>query len=74
MIEEKTLMKDDMVAKLAVLLTRKLSNTTMADALDMVINSKTYQRLIDDNTSLYYQSPYYVYDFLSNELTTGKVE
>ena len=27
----------------------------------------------DDRTTLYYQSPRYVFDFLRNELTLGKV-
>jgi len=46
----------------------------MTDALNTVINSETYQRVINDKTALYYQSSRYVYDFLKNELTIGKVQ
>ncbi len=73
MIDEKEMMKDDMVTKLAVLLIEDDKAKTMTEALDTVINSETYQRLVDDKTALYYQSPRYVYDFLLNELTIGKV-
>lgn len=74
MIDEKEIMKDDMVSKLAVLLIENDKAKTMTDALDTVINSETYQRLMNDKTALYYQSPRYVYDFLHNELTFGKVQ
>lgn len=72
MINEKEIMKDDMVAKLAMLLVAEKIARTMTEALDTVINSETYQKLMDDKTALYYQSPRYVYDFLKNELTSGK--
>ena len=73
MIDEKQIIKDDMVIKLAILLIDNGVASTMTDALGFVINSETYQRLIDDKTALYYQSPRYVYDFLRNELLTGKM-
>lgn len=72
MIDEKELMKDDMVTKLAMLLIDHGKAYNMTDALETVINSETYQRLIDDKTALYYQSPRYVYDFLQNEMLTGR--
>lgn len=72
MINEKEIMKDDMVAKLAMLLVAEKMARTMTEALDTVINSETYQKLMNDKTALYYQSPRYVYDFLKNELTSGK--
>lgn len=72
MTGEKELMKVDMVTKLTILLTEEGNARTMPEALDMVINSETYQRLMDDKTALYYQSPRYVYDFLRNELLFGK--
>ena len=70
---EKEMMKIDMVAKLAILLIEDGRAHTMTDALNTVINSETYQRVINDKTALYYQSSRYVYDFLKNELTIGKV-
>lgn len=72
MIDEKQMMKDDMVAKLAILLIDNGKASSMTEALDIVINSETYLRLIDDKAALYYQSPRYVYEFLKNELITGK--
>ena len=74
MIEEKEMMKVDMVTKLSILLAEEGKVRTMPEALDAVINSGTYQRLMDDKTALYYQSPRYVYDFLRNELLLGKVQ
>ena len=74
MKDEKELMKYDMVTKLSLLLIEKGKASAMDDALDTVVNSETYQRLMDNNTALYYQSPRYVYDFLLNEIATGKTK
>ena len=63
-----------MVAKLALLLIEDGKASAMGDALDTVINSETNQRLMDDKSALYYQSPRYVYDFLLNEVVTGKMK
>ena len=73
-MDERQLMKDSMVTKLAMLLIDDGKATSMTEALDVVINSETYQRLIDDKAALYYQSPRYVYEFLKNVLLTGKAE
>ncbi len=69
----KEIMKDDMVAKLAILLIEEGMAKNMTEALDTVINSETYQRVTDDKAALYYQSPRYVFEFLRNELSVGKV-
>ena len=74
MMDERQLMKDGMVTKLAILLIDDGKASSMTEALDIVINSETYQRLIDDKAALYYQSPRYVYDFLVNELHAGKAK
>lgn len=74
MIDEKTIMKDYMVSELAILLAEEGKAVTMAEALATIINSETYQRLLDDKAALYYQSPRYVYDFLCNELVCGKAK
>ena len=74
MMDERQLMKDSMVTKLAILLIDDGKASSMTEALDIVINSETYQRLIDDKAALYYQSPRYVYDFLVNELHAGKAK
>ena len=60
MMDERQLMKDSMVTKLAILLIDDGKASSMTESLDIVINSETYQRLIDDKAALYYQSPRYV--------------
>ena len=74
MIDEKTMMKDNMVAKLALFLIEDEEASTMPEAFSAVINSETYLLLLKDNTGLYYQSPRYVYDFLINEIREGKAK
>ena len=46
---------------------------SLPDALERVYNSETFQKLQDASTGLYYQSPVYIYDYLKEELTTGKM-
>ena len=66
-------MKLDMTKNLAVLLMDNNPEFTMEQALSTVLNSDTYQRLQNEHTHLFYQSPRYVYDFLEKELKTGKM-
>ena len=68
------MMKLDMATELAVLLMENEPRLTMEQALEVVLNSDTYQRLQKDSAQLYHQSPRYVYAFLESELRTGKVE
>lgn len=55
-------MKAYMVNKLAMML------------LEIVFNSDTYQKMMNDKTRLYYQSPMYVFAFLDQELKLGKLK
>lgn len=50
---------------------RKMS---MADALDTLYNSETYEKLADPRSGLYFQAPGYVYDFLNKEIECGKMQ
>ncbi len=72
-MNEKEQMKLDMVKHLALRLMDENSQLTIEQALSTVINSDTFERLQDDATGLYYQSPGYVYSFLENELKTARV-
>ncbi|MGN1253384.1 MAG: hypothetical protein ACI4T9_02255 [Prevotella sp.] len=72
-MSEKDEMKSDMVKDLASLLMDRDASLSMDQALSLVFNSDTYQKLLDDKTHLYYQSPRYVYSFLEHELRTGKI-
>ena len=73
-MNEKTEMMADMVKNLAVLLTEQNREMTMEEALATVFNSETYRKVIDERTHFYYQSYYYVFDFLKEELMKGKFE
>lgn len=70
--EQIQLMKDDLCTELAGLLIDEYHYDPQ-EAIDMLYTSETLERLQDDSTGLYYQSPGYVYSFLQNELTTAKV-
>lgn len=63
----------DMVKNLALLMVEKDPSLTMEQALSIVFNSETYQKMMDEETRLYYQSPRYVFSFLETELNTGKM-
>lgn len=45
----------------------------LQSALRRFYNSDTYAKLLDERSGLYVQSSRYVYDFLQNEIRTGKM-
>lgn len=45
----------------------------MMKALDVLYGSKTFEKVNDPECGLYYQGPVYVFDFLKNEIETGKI-
>ena len=61
------MMQEDMYADLIQILMEKYGYT-QDKAMDVLYNSDTFDRLQNAETGLYYQSPGYVYSFLSNEL------
>jgi hypothetical protein len=65
-------MKEAMAADLAELLSNDLE-LTIPEALDILYNSETYLKLSDPNTGLYFQSTLYVYSYLQQEISTGKI-
>ena len=67
-------MKNEMARDLASLLMDQDSTLSMEQALNMVFNSETYQKLLNGETRLYYQSVGYVFSYLQQELRTGKIE
>ena len=66
-------MKSDLVKELASMLMRGNSQLTMDQALGLVFNSETYQKLLNDKTQLYFQSAGYIFAYLQHELKTGKM-
>ena len=65
-------MKEAMAADLAELLSNDLE-LTIPETLDILYNSETYLKLSDPNTGLYFQSTLYVYSYLQQEISTGKI-
>lgn len=72
-MNEKTIMMADMAKNLALLLWEQNNELTMEQALSMVFNSEIYQKVLNDQTRFYYQSPRYVFAFLDEELKNGKL-
>lgn len=66
-------MKAYMVNRLAVMLMQQHEGMSMQEALSMVFQSDTCQKMLDDKTRLYYQSPMYVFSFLEQELKSGRM-
>ena len=48
-------------------------NISILEALDIVYNSQVFDKLMDIETGLYFQSPAYCYEYLKHELKYGKV-
>lgn len=70
--EQKQLLKDELSVEIAGFLIDDY-NYSPEEAIDVLYTSETFERLQDDATGLYYQSPGYVYSFLQNELKTARV-
>lgn len=70
---QKQLLKDDLSVEIAGFLIDDYKFSP-EEAIDVLYTSETFDRLQDDATGLYYQSPGYVYSFLQNELKTARVE
>ena len=61
-------MNECMMRDLAMMLIKKY-NVSLSKALDILYNSETFEKLQDERTGLYFQSPVYVFDFLQKELS-----
>ena len=70
--EQISLLKDELCIELAGFLMDDFQMTPQ-EAIDTLYTSETFERLQDDSTGLYYQSPGYVYSFLQNELLNARV-
>lgn len=70
-IEQKFLI--DCIVEKLVLFVMEDFHFSMLNALTAVYNSQLYEKLIDLDTGLYYQSARYNYEFLKKELTTGQI-
>ena len=72
-MSDATGMKADLVKNLALLLMERDKTLSLSDALAIVFNSETYQKIMNDKAGLYYQSARYVFSFLDEELKNGKI-
>ena len=45
----------------------------MLTAIDVLYNSSTFSKINDPECGLYFQGPVYVFDFLKNEIETGRI-
>lgn len=70
--EQIQILKDELSTDLAGYLVDDF-HYSPEEAIDVLYTSETFERLQDDATGLYYQSPGYVYSFLQNELSKAKV-
>ena len=64
------IMKEDISAELICLLMQNW-HFSQQEAVDILYNSDTFNRLQDEQTGLFYQSAGYVYSYLQQALTTG---
>lgn len=71
--EQIQIMKDDITTELVEKLMSDF-HYNMPDALDVLYTSETFDRLQDNETGLYYQSPGYVYSFLQGEVREGRIK
>ena len=70
--EQRQLLKDELSVEIAGFLVDDYKYSP-EEAIDVLYTSETFDRLQDDSTGLYYQSPGYVYSFLQNELKNARV-
>lgn len=63
----------DNLTKNLVLLVMEEFKYSITESMDVVYNSQLYEKIMDLETGLYYQSAGYNYELLRNELLTGKV-
>ena len=63
----------DTLTKNLVLKVMEEFGYSITEAMDVVYNSQLYEKVLDLETGLYYQSAGYNYELLRNELLTGKV-
>ena len=49
-------------------------NLSEAETLDLIYNSQLYEKILDLETGLYYQSAGYNYELLKSEIEYGKIK
>ena len=62
----------DTLTKNLVMKTMEEFSLPITEAMDMVYNSQLYDKILDEETGLYYQSSGYNYGMLREEFLNGK--
>ncbi|NDV82023.1 hypothetical protein [Bacteroides sp. 51] len=73
MSKEERFLIQSRVQKLVSFLMRDFK-LSLLDAFATVYNSELYDRLVDTETGLYYESSTHVYSYLKNEIKRGKID
>jgi hypothetical protein len=72
MSEQTKFLIDSLVEQLALWAMRDY-RLSMVEALQLVFNSQLYEKVLDLETGLYYQSAAYNYGLLKHEIDYGKI-
>ena len=72
MSEQTKFLIDSLVEQLALWAMRDY-RLSMVEALQLVFNSQLYEKVLDLETGLYYQSAAYNYGLLKDEIDYGKI-
>lgn len=72
MTNETQFLIDSLIERLTLLVMEEYK-LSLVDALNQVYNSQLYEKIMDLETGLYYQSAPYNYQLLRRELTQGKI-
>lgn len=72
MSEQTKFLIDSLVEQLALWAMRDY-RLSMTGALQLVFNSQLYEKVVDLETGLYYQSAAYNYGLLKHEIVCGKI-
>lgn len=63
---------DALIERLALLIMEEYK-LSLIDTLSLIYHSQLYEKIMDLETGLYYQSALYNYNLLRRELTLGKI-
>jgi hypothetical protein len=72
MTKETKFLIDNLTKNLVILVMGDFKYS-ITESMDIVYNSQLYEKIMDLETGLYYQSAGYNYELLRNELLTGKI-
>lgn len=72
MNEETKFLIDSLVERMVVWAMQDY-NLSLQEAFGLVYNSQLYEKIMDLETGLYYQSARYNYNLLGREITLGKI-